>query len=243
MEFEAKLIDKLVNAIFPLPENFGITEYDDVGEELDDEYLYRQALHEVDSQAEIFYGMSKLVITSPNLHGTVIKIPFNGYYMYECERDEEDEITYENCVWNPFGFAHSSDRSDYCLSEYEKYLELKSNKLNCFVAKTYFYKIINGIRIFLQEEVIPEEQDYSEHCSSKESQKIAKKWRKEGKFYGIDSEWIANCIDEYGKSKVEQFLNYCNTVDFDILEDMHCSNYGYRENGTPCLLDFSNFNY
>lgn len=243
MEFEAKLIDKFLEVIFPLPDNFGVTSYDDIGEELDNEYEIRSALRKIDELADISYGMSKLVITSPHLHGVVIKIPFNGHYEYDCEYDEDEALIEEEYTWRPFCSASATDKSDYCLSEYEKYMKLKSYKLNCFVAKTYFYKVIDGVRIFLQEEIIPEEDDYSEHASSKESQNIAKEWRSEGKFWGIDSEWIANCIDEYGKEKVEQFLSYCNHTDYDILEDMHCGNYGYRENGTPCLLDFSNFNY
>ena len=57
----------------------------------------------------------------------------------------------------------------------------------------------------------------------------------------MDTNWIANCIDKYGQSKVERFLNYCENIDPDLLEDVHSGNYGYREDGTPAILDFSNF--
>ncbi len=72
MEFEAKLIDKFLEVIFPLPNNFGVTSYDDIGEELDIQYDIKNALHEIDELADISYGMSKLVITSPHLNNKII---------------------------------------------------------------------------------------------------------------------------------------------------------------------------
>ena len=233
MTFNHKLVNKLLEAILPLPENFGVI-YGDNYEEPINYPSITNAIKKVDPLATIDFGASKMVIMSPMLRDIVIKIPFNGNY-------SEDEETGE-LFWNPFNWANGSDGSDYCLTEYEKYGRLKTYGLNCFVAKTYFYKTICGIRIFLQEEIIlKNEVTKDSYTPSRRSKNIAYKWYREDKF-NIDPDWIANCLDLYGKSKVERFLEYCDNIDQDILEDVHSRNFGYRKNGTPCILDYSSFN-
>ena len=233
MTFNYELIDEILAAIFPLPEQFGLVEYndDDDSEPINYSFL-KEAIFEVDPYAKIYFGASKLVITSYKLGGVVIKIPFNGYYT-------ENEITGE-LDWTYFYNAPSSDETDYCLAEYEKFQKLAIYGLDCFVAKTVFYKTINGFRIFIQEVVTPEEDIYDEYCPSQKSQKIADEWRKQGIFY-MNSKWIANCLDIYGESEVKRFLNYCNNIDKDILEDAHSGNFGYRNDDSPAFLDYSNF--
>lgn len=232
MTFNKENIDKILDAIFPLPENFGIiVDYEDTSQpECIDEIF--EAIWDVDKEASVNFGASKLVISSPNIENVVIKIPFNGYYQI-------DSI-FGNLDWFPFEWASGSDETDYCLTEYEKYKKLKERKLNCFVAKTFYYKTLYGVRIFLQEKVTSVADGWDNPNPSKNSRDIAKKWYKEGKFY-IDPEWIANCLDRYGKSKVEKFLYYCSNIDSEILEDVHSGNFGYRSNGTPALLDFSSY--
>lgn len=225
MTFNYNAVDKILTAIFPLPEEFGL----DDGKPLNFKLMQNQ-IKRVDACARINFGVSKMVIISPNFNNIVIKIPFNG------EFDEEFE-------WFPFKWANSSDHSDYCLAEYEKYRQLKTYGLNCFVAKTFPYKTIDGIRIFIQEKVIPEEEMCSsEFIPSLKSKELARKWKEEGQSI-FDTFWFANCLDKYGQSKVQRFLYYCNNIDLDILEDIHEGNYGYRENGTPVILDYSNFSH
>lgn len=232
MIFNHKLVDKFLEALFPLPEGFGIIcFYNDESEPIDFSSL-QEIIWNVDPSATITFGMSKLVIISPNLGNIVIKIPFNGYYM-------ENEIN-GDLEWHSFCWATGSDSKDYCLTEFEKYNRLKTYGLDCFVAKVMFYKKICGVRVFLQEQVIPENDSCYIHKPSRKSQDLANKWYDEGKFY-IEPEWIANCLDKYGKSKVERFLYYCVNIDPDILEDVHSGNFGYRKNETPCILDYSNY--
>ena len=232
MTFDSKIINNILDKLFPLPEQFGVivSEYDE--SEPINFYEIECAVKEIDPNAYINYGMSKLVIVSPKIGEVVIKIPFNGYYL-------EDEETGE-LEWCPFEWASGTDASDYCLTEYEKYERLQTYNLDCFVAKTIFYKVRCGIRIFLQELVIPESESLCSPKASKNSKDLAKEWKDKGIFH-IDSEWIANCLDKYGKSKVERFLHYCSNLDLDILEDVHRGNFGYRKNGEPCMLDFSNY--
>ncbi len=233
MTFNHKLVDEFLKAIFPLPQKFGVIYSEDEELKPINFSSFQEAILSVDHDAHINFGVSKMVIISPNLNNIVIKIPFNGYYM-ENALDGDLE-------WNPFCWATGADPKDYCLAEFEKYKKLKTYGLDCFVAKTMFYKKFHGIRIFLQEQIIPENNSYYTCKPSKNSQDLANRWYDENKF-DIDPEWVANCLDKYGKSKVERFLSYCDNIDLDILDDMHDGNYGYRNNNTPCLLDFSNFN-
>ena len=229
MTFNHNIIDKILQKIFPLPEQFGTIYGIDPTDTLID---IENKIYQVDSKASLYHGASKMVITSPNFGNVVIKIPFNGLY-------EEDEKTGE-LYWYDFSWATGSSSNDYCLAEYEKYHRLKTYGLDCFVAKTLYYKKINGVRIFLQEQVTPENNLCSSYVPSLQSKDLANKWYKEGRF-DIESEWIANCLDKYGESKVKRFLYYCTNIDPDILEDTHGGNYGYRINGTPAILDYSNY--
>jgi hypothetical protein len=229
MILNTKLIDNFLEAIFPLPKEFGVIyKYDN--SKLTS--FFQDAICTIDPKATIDYGMSKLVIISPNLNNVVIKIPFNGYYTEDKRK--------KRLNWNSFHWASGSDSKDYCLTEFEKYNRLKTYNLDCFVAKIIFYKKIHDTRIFLQEQVTPESNFLYGHEPSKKSQDLADKWYNDGKFC-IDPEWIANCLDKYGESKVKRFLDYCTDIDPDILEDMHSGNFGYRKNETPCILDYSNY--
>lgn len=227
MTFNYELINDILNAIFPLPKHFGMKGSKPIN------YLdFRDNVLSVDPDALIYFGSTKMVIASPNLQNTVIKIPFNGcFYLKDTT----------NYCWYYFGEANASDPGDYCLAEWEKYKKLKACGLNCFVAKTFYYKTINGVRIFLQEQIIPQSDLFIlTQSPSNNSRELANKWYKEKRFR-IEPEWIANCLDKYGESKVKRFLYYCENIDPDILEDAHESNFGYRNNETPAILDFSNF--
>lgn len=226
MTFNHNAVDKILAAIFPLPEEFGL---DNNTKPINFKLIQNQ-IKTVDACACINFGISKMVIISPDFNNVVIKIPFNGEFD-------------ENAEWLPFEWANGSSSSDYCLAEYEKYCRLKTYGLDCFVAKTIKYKTIDNVRIFIQEKVIPEEDTcFSNFTPSLKSKKLAQKWQEEGQSI-FDTLWFANCLDKYGQSKVQRFLYYCNNIDLDILEDTHEGNYGYRENGTPVILDYSNFSH
>lgn len=237
MIFNHNKIDEILDALFPLPEHFGVNI--DYGFEPIDLDLILDAVHGVDPDATVCFGISKLVIVSDEIGDVAIKIPFKGYAenydTYDTEKDEYIE------VWHRFCYAASSDQSDYCLAEYEKFKELCKQGLDCFVAKTIYYKEKDGVRIFIQEKVTPENDLWKTPQASQASKNIVKTWRDKDMF-DMDEEWVANCIDKYGQEKVEQFLNYCADEDQDILGDVHSGNYGYRLDNTPVILDYSNYN-
>lgn len=234
MVFNHRKIDEILDALFPLPEHFGVN----TDNELIDLDLIKEAICDVDPYAFISFGVSKLVIISDEIGDVVIKIPFKGF-IEDSYYDEEKEEYVD--LWYNFSCAAGSDPGDYCLAEYEKFRELYKHQLDCFVAKTIYYQERDGIRIFIQEKVTPEDDLWDTPQASQASKNIAKKWYEEG-FWKQDKEWIANCIDKYGQEKVKQFLNYCTDIDPDILADIHPGNYGYRSDNTPVILDYSNYN-
>ena len=229
MTFDKEMVDYILNIVFPIPSEIGVIEDDSDCPNLE---KIQKRIEDSGEKISIEYGMSKFVLISPLLPNVVIKIPFNGSYIYN---DDTGEL-----IYNYFEHASGQDCSDYCLAEYQKYLKLKSHHLNCFVAKTLFYKTIDETRIFLQEKVIPKSYIIDERIPSEKSRNQAKIFTHQT-YRLSDNKWIANCIDLYGKNKVEQFFNYCSEIDNDILNDCHSGNYGYRLNGTPVIFDYSNF--
>lgn len=244
MVFNHNVVNQILDAIFPLPEEFGVVAYENDAPDLQWEYDLYKRIWTIDEKASIYYGMSKLVIISPEVGDVVIKIPFNGSYeyVYKDDYDEEDDDNYndDEYEWAPFHYAPGSDQSDYCLAEYEKFQALKTLHLDCFVAKTFLYKVCCGVRVFIQEKVSSIEDCYDDHRPSKQSQDLARKIKRE-KFVSLDTDWLANCLDAYKQSKLDKFITYCHKVDYNILSDLHCGNYGYRKNGTPVILDYSDF--
>lgn len=232
MTFDKEVIDYILDdIIFPIPE-IGIIEDDDCDScvNLD---IFKDRIRKSGEKITIEYGMSKFVLISPLLTNVVIKIPFNGSYEYD---EETGELFYKEFE----GASNDDDWSDYCLAEYNKYLNLKHKHLDCFVAKTLYYKTINNTRIFLQEKVIPKFNIINERVPSERSHNQAKAITHHARRFS-DNKWVANCIDLYGENKVEQFFDYCTKVDSDILNDCHSGNYGYRLNGTPVIFDYSDF--
>ena len=137
------------------------------------------------------------------------------------------------------------------MSEYEKYESLKDSGLAQFVAETIYYKTYQGFRIFCQEKVISiydcESSDHDKYFTRlKNSSLITFKDiilsnKEYSNFNNLDSEWFEICIDYYGQDSVESFLNYCLDIDPDITNDLHPRNYGFRKNGEPAILDFSDY--
>ena len=80
MTFNYKLINEILEAIFPLPEDFGVIVDCDYPDEPYGFSEIQETVLDIDPDASLEFGMSKLVIISPNFEGVVIKIPFSGFY-------------------------------------------------------------------------------------------------------------------------------------------------------------------
>lgn len=214
-----------------IPENFGGNMEND-----DYDWLYAWCEETVNKHLTIphFYvhGVSKLVFVLKE-QDWVIKIPFNGYYSNvlddeTCEYGKEEEE-----YWTFFQYA-AENGWDYCNVELEKYESVQSRGLECFFADTrYLCSDKNNYPIYIQEKVIPCSDDKEKRTPSKKSLELVK-----DKHY-FNDEWVAIAIDFYGEHKVKQFLDYIENIDPIISDDLHTGNYGYRPDGSPCLLDFS----
>lgn len=244
MNINFENINKVLDAIFPLPPEFGVeSSSNDVSEEPALAEIEHR-IFKVDPRAFIRHGISKLVLISPNFGNVVIKIPFKGtrceeYFISDSE-DEESEYEYYT-EFTEFSGASDRDSSDYCLLEYEIYNTLKHYSFSCFAVKTIFYKIIEGTRIFLQEMACPEEECDESFDISEKSEKTAIRWRHEHRYStSMDTNWVAACIDKYGERKTKKFFEFAD--ENNLLYDMHNGNYGYRKGGYPVLIDFSDFN-
>lgn len=240
-EFNKHIVNLILEKIFPLPKNFGIT-LEEGGESVEPTAYWniRRKLMSIDPMIELYFGVSKLVIDSTLLPNIVIKIPFNGLYEYEFN---ERTGKFSELVWKPFTGATFISPSDYCLKECEKFNELKKEKLHCFIAETHLFKTVDNINIFIQEKIRRLKEVHDIPKASKETKKIIQNLYANGDLdIDINTIWFAKSINDYGENKVKHFLDYCNNIDFDILEDIHDDNIGYRLNGTPCIFDYSSFN-
>lgn len=229
MIINESVVNKIIEIISPLiHDEFGRIEEDD-DYSFDDAYWIQEELIEHGIDAEVLNGVSKCAILCPDMGDVVLKIPFNGWYHVDMDTGE--------LIWYPFEESEDDTRCDYCAAEYCKYEELASKGLECFVAETMIYKSENNHSFYLQEYVTPFYLDEDTHPTSPQTKEIVETLKVDAEM--VDSEWFANCVEYYGKKKVESFFNYCKTTDSTILSDTHSGNFGYRKNGTPALLDFS----
>lgn len=261
MKFNAELARKLIAAVFeemPVNRQFGPVSADDLTPVAFD--VIYDAVTDIDADADIHYGISKLVIISPNLGDYVVKIPFNGMYEDSCENEctreggcssayqnycccdcPYGEISDDDC-WCDYSNADSPTGWNYCDAEWQKYKKLKKNGLGCFVAKIYPFMEIDGFKCFIQEVAVAENDHYEDTAIhiTKASLKKAQDFNEEF-CYDLNEAWLGLCIETFGAALVRRFMRYVETEDNEILTDMHSGNYGYRPNGTPCILDFASF--
>lgn len=255
MNFDRNVVDKMINTLPPIlgETPFGLLIDEDDRSAPENPICFneiQEQILDIDGEAEIKYGVSKLVIITSLLKDTVIKIPFQGvYYKHYDDYDKKhkdivyfDEDLYEY-GFTPFSYARSKDRTNYCEVEWERYKKLKKMNLDKFVAETAFYTILsNGIKVYLQEKAYSNKDDpnWTKRRSTQKSHNLARHWS-EDEGITINTEWIGLCIDKYGEEKTKAFLDYCNYKDPIIISDCHDGNIGYRGDGTPLIIDYSGF--
>ena len=179
------------------------------------------------SEDEIAYGVSKFVIFLDD--DFVIKIPFNGEWGWSYE-DEES-------VFDPF-FCQ-----DYCAVEEEIYNKAYEEGLEMFFARTKFIGFgKNHTPIYQSERVTL----YGSQEGSKIADKKAPSKDSQNKandainddYCSLPFGWLARAYDFYGEEKVKKLIKFIYDTG---LEDFHNGNIGFRKNGAPVLLDYSDF--
>ena len=221
-----------------IPYDFGA--YNDTREiDCDDDIL-----SSVNNKYKGFYslsGASKYVLVNDTLP-FVIKVPFNGYWEEDyCEEVDEysDSYSFVN-----FEGSHFSPHNDYCASETIIYDMMCKLTFDIFFAETKFFKRIDETSIYIQEKVIPYSSDKSKSFRSIKTSKLAERLASRT-YISFPEAWIEAAICHYGKELTEAFIVYLSSDDDVaeiIREDLHSSNFGYRENGEPCILDYSGYN-
>lgn len=172
---------------------------------------------QLDNEDETNWGVSKFVIFPADEPDKVIKIPFEGNWEWNEEIEENDWLPFEVIV-------------DYCAEEEEVYSEAVDAGIECFFAETRFGGCTkDGTRFYVSERVIP----YSPTAASEDSTLKARKIEAP-----LDSDWLANAIDFYGIDKVAKLVKF---LDDRGLFDFHRGNLGMRKDGSPVLLDYSDF--
>lgn len=237
------LLEKIFNNVeFPI--NFGVGEYSDTlyGED--------EIIESININSNICFqsshGASKFVLMNEKLP-YVIKIPLDGYWSdYESEDEDEEDvfIEFENAASDIGSDLDSEFNKNYCETELRFYKIAKVLSLEKFFAKTEFYKYINGKYIYIQEKVTPYK--YRNNNNNKDDLKsspLAKKMSKES-CSGLAAEWLDVAISYYGEELTQKFVDFLssdNEVATIIRQDLHVENYGFRKDGSPCLLDYSGY--
>ena len=190
-----------------------------------------------DIDINIDNGISKLVLIPKDMP-FVIKIPFNGMHYHEYEYDEEnDEYTECRDEFYPF-----TVHPDYCDFEMELVQQAQDRGFEQFVLDTIcFYVDKNGRNYYLQEKATPSRYSYGmpPREISEHSKEVAASMSKA--YCRCDEKWRASVVECYGENMWITFVDWNAMNGLGILDDMHGGNYGYREDGTPVLIDISGF--
>ena len=194
------------------PKHFGLTDEDDDILNMPDR-LQRESYNN---------GISKLVIFLNE--SEVIKIPLNGTFEYYYEEDEY--------VFNPFHVE------DYCAVEEYIYCEAEGEGIEEFFAKTeYVGQADCGTLIYKSERVLPYYCENTLEMRKKEPSNEAK-----NSVSMMDTPlpfcWLVKAYDYYGEEKVKHLINFIKEHD---LHDFHNDNIGFRKNGAPVILDYSDY--
>lgn len=231
---EDKLTKVMNEIVKNVPEQFG--GYDDGDADTD---VLWQACRDAGLDCKDFdidNGASKCVA---NIDGcdSVLKVPYSGVWYLDWD-DEEGEYIEGSDYFEYFYGAKNSrnSRSDYCLTEYEKYMELKAAGLDVFFPKTEIFGECEAGCVIKQEKVKTWYED-----KPKTSDVSEKKASEMGRYTNIPDEWLAAAIEYYGEELVQKLVTYCHDVDDTIDADVHYGNLGFRIGGGPVILDFSGF--
>ena len=237
-----------------LPERFGKVQDDDFIVDMNE---IESRIWAIDHTVKFYSGISKLAIVAESLGEVAIKVPFNGCYEYSDEyyhgyqHSDEDDYADDEEEWDfdrqyQFEYFCSGGgkcNNDYCAEEYAAYKELKELGYEKFVAETELLGGINGMYILVQEFVTSMNDFDKKVINSKRAIETSERIREDYcTANNVDDDWVAACVEHYGEELSEKFFNYTEEDGYSILADAHWGNYGYRKDGSPCILDFSDFN-
>lgn len=193
------------------------------------------------STFDVKCGCTKIVIIFDELP-YVIKVPFSGMVIYDYNEDDDIESEYNRFYEN----AIADDSSDYCADELDRIKGAEEQGFGCVFPETEFLCKINGTSFYIQEKVY----DYNNRVGhnyyqskSQYAKNIVKELQEEGTYNIGYSSWMESFVEIYGVDFLKNLVNWEKEVyaDSSMFNDMHGGNYGYKEDGRPCILDASGF--
>lgn len=237
-------IAKIVSKLEVAPHFGGYLDEEDYDNALNDCFC---AVYASNSDAEVYHGVTKMVIV-PKDNNKVIKIPFLGYWYYQCgDWDEKNQCYTEgNSEWEPFTCCdpEGGNPDNYCEHETTLYNIAVENGFGQFFLDTKFYGFIPVYNsnlqhpIYIQEKAIEYEDYIYKNKEKKEPSDDSRKLARTLFSREICPEtWIAIAIDKYGKELVEKFFKFLD--EYDMSGDLHSGNVGFTKDGNPVLLDWA----
>lgn len=234
---ELNIINDILSKLV-IPEEFG--DY----EEGDDGYFLGSVIDQCNELGLKWdNGASKFVIF-PNDCNYVIKIPMNGMWYFSEDYDEElDEYVDGEDYFEEFSGAYGNGW-DYCNAEVLAYKDACEAGFEDFLAETkYIGTTSDGTPAYVQEKVNVswsyENKKGSKTPSPESFSRAEEIWEKKIKRFA-NKYWLGLAIDEKTEERVEAFIEFAKNHDC-IGADMHGHNFGYREDGSVVLLDYSGF--
>ena len=169
------------------------------------------------SNVNTYWGITQFIVERPESN-YVAKFPFRGMYL------DNDFIKF------------SKNYSDYSFDLYKKAIKLDIGDI--FAATWLRGSTIDGTKIYLQEKVDVYAFSDFRYKYTKEQKERLRTQQCIGHWGTFKEDWLIAAVDTYGENfmiKLFRFLRENKIFDF------HPSNYGWRRDGSPVLLDWADF--
>lgn len=205
-----------------------------------DDFIYQIDMSvEEDNEYTYEMGATKLVII-PKETDYVIKIPFNGYFDY-CWNEEEENWEEDNTdEFISFYSAGGEWNDNYCELEVDIYNSLPDEYKGLFLPIEQIGKFCDyPIYIQPKAKAIEGMLDRKKYCSKESLQTI--KNNKQDLQTTLPEEWLASCLEYFNNSifELKCFIDYLENN--DLYADLHRGNIGYYNN-KPVIIDYGGFN-
>lgn len=207
-----------------IPEQFGAHDYDNSEIESAIAIQLPSCI-----KASVESGVSKVVIVPRNLP-FVIKIPFNGQFLWDDDDDEEEHFY-------PYHSAGPDGSYDYCARELKLIERAEYFGWGFMVPHAEYLTYICDRPVYIQEKVRCGARGQTSENSLERARKIDRYYK-----YGPE-EWRAAVIEKYGEAIWRSFVDWCRSApeDYSMLDDLHSANVGIAYDGRPVILDVGGF--
>ena len=199
-------------------------------------------------------GFSRIVII-PEKENFVIKLPITDIYDHLAKVHMKQEA--DICI--PVGEVCAIPKEKYssveegfmCCATYNRDCDLMDEENAIFEEvpdelKTLFLPNeyigeFNGIPVYIQEKVqcTAEDMEYEGTIDEETYFKYfnkAENLSKKTKYFELIESFLADCINVYGEAITEKLLTFLRD---NCINDLHTGNIGYKQDGSPCIIDYA----